>query len=109
MTHRCASAPVTCDTAAREAAAGPGRQARRIGDLQAARAMQLIQRMRATPHPRSVEWLALALVLASTLIATLAMAGSVSTGTSLAVMAVLIGTFVLAVGALFGPRAGKTR
>jgi hypothetical protein len=61
-----------------------------------------LHRMRAHNSPRSVEWLALALVLASTLVATAAMAGSLSTGTSLAVMAVLGGTFVLAIGSLFG-------
>ena len=58
--------------------------------------------MQAHPRPRSTEWLALALVLAATVVATFAMAGSLSAGTSLAVLAVLFGTFVLAIGAVFG-------
>ncbi len=53
------------------------------------------------PHPRTVEWLVLALILASTLVTTFAMLGSLSAGTSLAVLAVLVGGFVLAIGALF--------
>ena len=56
-------------------------------------------------HPRTVEWLVLALVLTSTLVTTFAMLGSLSAGTSLAVLAVLVGGFVLAIGALFGGQA----
>ena len=52
-------------------------------------------------HPRTAEWLVLALILASTLVMTFAIVGSLSTGTSLAVLAVLVGGFVLASGALF--------
>ena len=52
-------------------------------------------------HPRTAEWLVLALILASTLVMTFAIVGSLSTGTSLAVLAVLVGGFVLAIGALF--------
>jgi ethanolamine transporter EutH len=55
-------------------------------------------------HPRTVEWLVLALVLAATVITTFAMLGSLSAGTSLAVLAVLVGGFVLAIGALFEPQ-----
>ena len=58
-------------------------------------------------HPRTVEWLVLALILAATLVTTFAMLGSLSTGTSLAVLAMLVGGFVLAIGALFGERAHK--
>lgn len=52
-------------------------------------------------HPRTAEWLVLALILAATLVMTFAIVGSLSTGTSLAVLAVLVGGFVLAIGALF--------
>jgi drug/metabolite transporter (DMT)-like permease len=55
-----------------------------------------------SPKPRPLEWLALALVLAATLVTTFAMAGSLSNGTSLAVLAVLGGSFILAIGSLFG-------
>jgi hypothetical protein len=61
-------------------------------------------------HPRTAEWLVLALILSATLVMTFAIVGSLSTGTSLAVLAVLVGGFVLAIGALFerpepqGPR-----
>jgi hypothetical protein len=53
------------------------------------------------PHPRTAEWLVLALVLASTVVMGFAILGSLSTGTSLAVLAVIVGGFVLAIGALF--------
>jgi hypothetical protein len=53
------------------------------------------------PRPRTAEWLALALVLLASLVATFTMSGAMSAGTSIAVLAVLFGTFVLAIGALF--------
>ena len=55
-------------------------------------------------HPRTTEWLVLALVLATTLVTIFAILGSLSTGTSLAVLAVIVGGFVLAIGALFERR-----
>jgi hypothetical protein len=58
-------------------------------------------------HPRTAEWLVLALILAATLVMTFAIVGSLSTGTSLAVLAVLVGGFVLAIGALFERPAPK--
>ena len=56
-------------------------------------------------HPRSTEWLVLALILAATVVTTFALLGSLSAGTSLAVLAVIVGGFVLAIGALFGREA----
>ena len=53
------------------------------------------------PRPRTAEWLALALVLLASLVTTFTMSGAMSVGTSVAVLAVLFGTFVLAIGALF--------
>jgi purine-cytosine permease-like protein len=53
-------------------------------------------------HRRTVEWLTVTLLLAAMLVTMFALVGSLSTGTSLAVLSVLAGTFVLAIGAMFG-------
>ncbi len=52
-------------------------------------------------RPGNSGWLALALVMATALLALLALLGKLSIGTSLGLMAVTFGSFLLGMGALF--------